>query len=157
LGCLYGACQDGSACGERIPNRCANNQLCGRNPECGEECDAGLDVCLTGCGVDVSFHDLAVVTVTSALEEGTERALLAKVLAAEQALERAIGQAVQHLATYRSQVRALAGKKMSEGTAAALEMVGRHVETALQDGTVGQCVSALTGQQGDTSPLKPMD
>jgi len=134
-------CRDGSSCSN---GGCADGTRCPRTltPEC-IPCMTARATCLTSCD-DTYLPELFNATFKAKLDPDIQRALLAEVAAAEHAMGHAHQQAAQHLKVYRSLVRALSRKTISDATVAGLDEVARRSAATLQSDAVAACVSTLT-------------
>jgi len=134
-------CRDGSTCSN---GRCADGTRCPTSltPEC-VPCMTARATCLAGCD-DTYLPELFNATIKAKLDPDIQRALLREVAAAEHALGHADQQAAQHLKVYRSLLRALSRKTISEATVSGLEEVARRSVATLQSNAVPACVSTLT-------------
>lgn len=136
--CRAGLCDDGNPCDRVISAECA-------------PCIAARGSCIQGCG-DTFLPDLAAGIRRAGLDQGQERALLAKVEQVEKDLVVAVGRAVQSMEALQKHVAAQAGKGIDEKMAVVLSDMVKHTMVALQGNGVPACVSTVTITGGGPSP-----
>lgn len=134
-------CRDGSSCSN---SRCADGARCPTSltPEC-IPCMTARATCLASCD-DTYLPELINATFKAKLDPDIQRALLAEVAAAEHAMGHAHQHAAERLKVYRSLVRALSRKAISDATASSLDEVARRSAATLQSSAAAACVSTLT-------------
>jgi hypothetical protein len=139
----------GSTSGCTVTTSCAQGTCRGGLCDDGFPCRREMQ----GCG-RTFLPDLAAGIRRAGLDEGQERALLAKVEQVEKDLVVAVGRAVQSLEAFQKHLAAQAGKGIDEKTALALSDMAKRATVALQGNGVPACVSTvtLTGGGPTTDP-----
>lgn len=144
--CRVLTCPSGESCSG---NQCSGSRApCGRAPEgCGTTCDLARGACMEGC-TPTYFPDLFAVFALD-LDIAVRRALLEKLMAAEETLDEIVGSIPsdvgKHLESYRREVRELAQKQLiDKATAQTLEALVDQTEDSLRPAVFRRAIASQT-------------